>query len=114
MVGVQVVGTTKAGPRTGPVKVARVFARIALAAVGGYTIAALATALLSAALPLERSEAVTTATLVSFAIIAGVVVFVFALRSVRRAAAILLVMILALAASLWLAVSSALTAGGAL
>jgi hypothetical protein len=63
-----------------------VAARVLLAAFGGYGVAALATAFLSLTLPMVRSEAVATATLLSFAILAGAVVWVFAARSLTRAA----------------------------
>jgi hypothetical protein len=89
--------------RTRLVDGARVTGRVALATAGGYGIAALATALLSQTLPLTRSEAVTTATLLSFAIMAGVVVLVFAMRSLLRAAVTLLGAALLLGAGLGLA-----------
>jgi hypothetical protein len=52
--------------------------------VGGYAVAALATALLPRLLPMARSEAVMAATLLSFALYAGVVLWAFAARSSRR------------------------------
>lgn len=67
---------------------AAVAGRVVLATGGGYEVAALATALLSLILPMPRAEAVTTATLASFAIMVGIVVVVFAARSLWRAAAI--------------------------
>jgi hypothetical protein len=63
-----------------------VLGRVLLAAFGGYGVAALATAFLSLTLPMERSEAVATATLLSFAILAGAVIWVFAARTLARAA----------------------------
>ena len=92
---------------------AAILGRVVLAAGGGYAVAALGTALLSVTLPLPRSEAVTAATLLSFAILLGVVVLVFALRTLRQAAAAVLGAILVLAAGLWLAAGPLLTAGGA-
>jgi uncharacterized membrane protein YccF (DUF307 family) len=86
---------------------AKVAGRVALAVSGGYGIAALVTAFLSVALPLTRSEAVTTATLLSFAVMAGVVVLVFAMRSLLRATAAVLSVALVLGAGLWLAAASA-------
>lgn len=65
---------------------ARVAGRILLASLGGYALAAMATAFLSLTLPLERAEAVVAATLLSFAVIAGAVMFAFAARSLRFAA----------------------------
>ena len=59
-------------------RAAAVVGRTALAAGGGYAVAALATALLSLTLPLARAEAVSAATVSSFALMAGVVLYVFA------------------------------------
>jgi hypothetical protein len=61
--------------------------RIVLAALGGYAVAAVATAFLSLSMPLAQSEAVTAATLASFAVMALVVCWVFAARSLLVAAA---------------------------
>ncbi|GJE38388.1 iron transporter [Methylobacterium persicinum] len=77
--------------------------RVALAAVGGYGMAALATALAALALPLPRAEAVSAATQASFAVMAGAVVFVFAASSLGRAAVGLGGVAILLAAGLWLA-----------
>jgi hypothetical protein len=58
----------------------------ALAAIGGgYLLAAAATTVLSLILPLSRSEAVVTATLLSFLVYAGAVIGVFAARNAWRA-----------------------------
>ncbi|MBA9071571.1 hypothetical protein FHR71_005357 [Methylobacterium sp. RAS18] len=77
---------------------------VILAAGGGYGIASLATALLSLPLPLTRSEAVATATLISFALTAaGIVVLVFAMRTLQRATVTLAATVLALGGGLWLA-----------
>ncbi|AWN38159.1 iron transporter [Methylobacterium radiodurans] len=91
--------------RTGPTSVYRaaVLGRILLAAFGGYAVAALATGLLALVLPMSRSEAVTTATLLSFAVMVAVVVAVFAVRSVGRAAALVIGLATPLAGGLWLA-----------
>jgi len=104
---------TKASARPRWAAGAAIIGRVVLAAGGGYAVAALATALLSVTLPLPRAEAVTTATLLSFAILAGVAVVVFALRSLRRAGAVVLGLILALGAGLWLAAGPLIRAGGA-
>jgi hypothetical protein len=77
--------------------------RVVLAAVGGYAVAALATALGSVTLPLPRAEAVSAATLASFAVMAAAVIFVFAARSLGRAALGLGGVAALLAAGLWLA-----------
>ena len=82
-----------------------VAARVVLAVAGGYAVAAAATAFLSLTLPLVRSEAVAAATLASFAIMAGAVIWVFSARSLGRAALGLAVPGLLLAAGLWIALS---------
>lgn len=64
---------------------AGVAGRVLLAALGGYGVAALSTALLSLVLPLPRSEAVAAATLASFAVMVAVVVAVFAARTLTLA-----------------------------
>ncbi len=91
--------------RTGPGWRGRfaVAGRVALAAFGGYAVAALATALGAVALPLSRAEAVSTAMLASFAVMAGAIVFVFAAATLRRAALGLAGTAALLAAGLWLA-----------
>ncbi|KAB1070994.1 iron transporter [Methylobacterium planeticum] len=89
-------------PRSGLSYRAAVAGRVVLAALGGYGVAALCTALLSLTLPLVRSEAVTVATLASFAIMVGAVVYVFAARSLARAALGLGAVGLLLGGGLWL------------
>ena len=81
---------------------AGVAGRVALAVVGGYGLAALLTALLSLTLPLTPAEAVAAATLPSFAVMVGAVVFVFAARSLGRAALGLGALCLLLGGGLWL------------
>lgn len=89
--------------RTPPLRErASVAGRVLLAAGGGYGIASLATALLSLTLPLPRSEAVAAATLVSFALMAGIVVLVFALRTLLRASVAVGGTALVLGGTLWL------------
>lgn len=80
-----------------------VAARVGLAAFGGYALAGLATAFLSLTLPMVRSEAVATATLISFAILAGAVIWVFAARTLLRAALGLGLPIALVGLGLWLA-----------
>jgi hypothetical protein len=58
--------------------------RLVAAIVGGYALASLA-AIASLALPLQTTQAVITGQLVSFLVYAGAVVWVFAVRSARRA-----------------------------
>ncbi len=77
--------------------------RVLLAAVGGYTVAALATALLARLLPGSRAEAVSAATLVSFAIMAAMAIWVFAVRTIARAVVGLSLLAALLAGGLWLA-----------
>ncbi|KAB7783193.1 iron transporter [Methylorubrum populi] len=93
----RIPGRTRALERAG------VAGRVVLAAGGGYGVAALATALLSLTLPMARSEAVATATLLSFAVMAGIVVLVFATRTALRALLIVAGTALVLGALLWLA-----------
>ncbi|TXM90416.1 hypothetical protein FV219_22205 [Methylobacterium sp. WL122] len=78
--------TQQKDARRGPAYRLAVAGRIVLAVLGGYAVAALLTALLSLTLPLVRSEAVASATLVSFAVMVAVVVYVFAARTLGRAA----------------------------
>ncbi|HWX49389.1 MAG TPA: DUF3649 domain-containing protein [Roseomonas sp.] len=51
---------------------------------GGYALAALFAMVFSLALPMPRSEAVLTATMASFAVHAGTIVWAFAARGVLR------------------------------
>ncbi len=78
-------------------------ARLLLAVVGGYTVAALASGWLALALPGARAEAVSTATLASFAIMAAAVIWVFAARTLGRAALVMGLVATLLSAALWLA-----------
>lgn len=64
--------------------------RIIASLLGGYALAAL-TSLAALALPLPPSEAVFTGMLFSFLVYAGTAIWVFAVRSARRAWAGLLV-----------------------
>lgn len=83
-----------------------VAARAVLAIFGGYGVAAIATAYLSLVLPLDRSEAVATATLASFAIMAVAVIWVFAARTLGGAAIGLALPAIGLGGGLWLALAS--------
>lgn len=56
-----------------------------LAIVGGYAVAALACIVLARTLPLERIDASTIATILSFAVYAAVAVWSFAARDLSRA-----------------------------
>jgi hypothetical protein len=77
--------------------------RVLLAALGGYAVAALATAFLALSLPGPKAEAVSAATLASFAIMAAAIIWVFAARTLARAALVLGVAASALTFALWLA-----------
>lgn len=61
-----------------------VAARVLAAAPGGYLLVTLVTALLGLLLPGPRAEAVLTATMLSFALYAGVIVWAFAARSAAQ------------------------------
>lgn len=72
--------------------------RVAVAIVCGYALANIAGILLSYLLPMSKSDAVMTSILLSFAIYAGAIMWVFAVRSVRKACAGLIVPALILGA----------------
>ena len=74
--------------------------RIVAALFGGYALAALAS-VAAVALPVSRSEAVLTGMLLSFAVYAGAVIWVFAVRSAWRAWAGLVVGALPLGLAAW-------------
>jgi hypothetical protein len=59
--------------------------RTAAALLAGYALASASTALLSAVLPFDRVERVFTATLLSFAVWAGAVLYAFAAKTAWRA-----------------------------
>lgn len=74
--------------------------RIVAAMFGGYGLAALAS-VAALALPMSKPQAVLTGMLSSFAVFAGAVVWVFAVRSARRAWAGLLVAAVPLGLAAW-------------
>ena len=92
-------------PRTGPDRRGHfaVAGRVVLASIGGYGVAALATALGAVTLPLSRAEAVSASTMASFAVMAGAVVFVFAAATLRRVTLGIAGTAAFLTACLWLA-----------
>lgn len=92
-------------------RVGALVSRIVAAMLGGYAIAALASVAVLA-LPMDKSQAVITGMLASFAIYAGAVVWVFAVRSAWRAWAGLIVVAVPLALAAW-AVSAGVTGGAA-
>lgn len=75
--------------------------RVVAAILGGYAMAALASIACATLLPMARAEAVLTGMLLSFAIYAGTVVWVFAARSALRAWIGILVPMAILAAAAW-------------
>ncbi|GJD69873.1 hypothetical protein MMMDOFMJ_2812 [Methylobacterium gnaphalii] len=81
---------------------AAVAGRVVIATAGGYGIAALSTVFLSLTLPLTRSEAVGAATMLSFVVMVGIVVLVFAARTLLRATIIVAVIAALLGAGTWL------------
>ena len=62
-----------------------VAARVLAAIFGGYAVAALSATVLALYLPMLRIEAAVTATLASFGVYTGAVMWVFAARSAARA-----------------------------
>ena len=89
---------TRLPPRPELRRIGGILLRVLAGVFGGYGVTALATMLLSVSLPMSRSEAVVVATMASFAVHAGAVVWAFAVRSAWRAAG----GIAAAAAMLWL------------
>lgn len=79
-----------------------VLARTVAAIGGGYVLTSIAIALLALALPLPRADAVSIATLLSFAVYTGVILWVFATTSAWRAWGGVLVASAVLGAILWL------------
>jgi Protein of unknown function (DUF3649) len=79
-----------------------VASRAVAAILGGYVLTALATATIAVFLPLLPAEASLAATMLSFALYACIVLWVFATRSARRAWAGIALSALVLAALLWL------------
>jgi hypothetical protein len=83
-----------------------VASRACAAAIGGYVLTSLATAALSLLLPrllsIPRAEAVLTATLFSFVLYTGIVIWVFTTRSAARAWLVIGSVSLVLALSIWL------------
>jgi hypothetical protein len=81
-------------------RAAGIAARTVAAILGGYALAALVAIAAAVWLPLERSEAVLSGMLASFAVHAAAAIWVFAAASVARALSGLLLPIVALAALL--------------
>jgi len=81
-------------------KIGSLLSRILAAVLGGYALAALAS-VAALALPIDKPQAVLTGMLASFAIYAGAVVWVFAVRSALRAWAGLLIAAVPLLLAAW-------------
>ena len=81
-------------------RVGPLLSRIVAAMFGGYGLAALAS-VAALALPMSKPQAVLTGMLSSFAVFAGAVVWVFAVRSARRAWAGLMVAAVPLGLAAW-------------
>ena len=81
-------------------RVGPLVSRIVAAVLGGYALAALAS-VAALALPMSKPQAVLTGMLSSFAVYAGAVVWVFAVRSARRAWVGLLVAAVPLLLAAW-------------
>ncbi len=67
-----------------------VAARVLIAILGGYAVTAVCTALLARTLPVARLDATLWATILSFGVYAGLVVWTFAAPSALRAGSVLL------------------------
>lgn len=78
-----------------------VAARVLAATAGGYALTSLLTGVLGLLLPGPRAEAVLTATMLSFAALAAIVMWCFAASSARRVWAVLLTAIAICSAALW-------------
>ncbi len=85
-------------PRT--LKIGSLVSRIVAAVLGGYALAALAS-VAALALPIDKPQAVLTGMLASFAIYAGAVIWVFAVRSALRAWAGLVIAAVPLLLAAW-------------
>lgn len=81
-------------------RVGPLLSRVVAAVFGGYGLAALGS-VAALALPMEKTQAVITGMLASFAIYAGAVIWVFAVRSARRAWAGLLIVAVPLLLAAW-------------
>ena len=81
-------------------RVGPLLSRIVAAVFGGYGLAALGS-VAALALPMAKPQAVITGMLASFAIYAGAVIWVFAVRSARRAWAGLLIAAVPLLLAAW-------------
>jgi len=81
---------------------AAVASRALAAIVGGYVLTSSAVAAIAVYLPLASADATLTATLLSFAIYAGIVLWVFATQSAMRVWLIMAAAAVTLKALLWI------------
>ncbi|MCB5190923.1 DUF3649 domain-containing protein [Methylobacillus arboreus] len=79
-----------------------VASRILAAVVAGYALTSSASILLALLLPIPKAEAVLASTMLSFAVYAGVVIWVFQARSATRAWVGLLLPLAVLSLLCWL------------
>ncbi|WP_404809813.1 DUF3649 domain-containing protein [Methylobacillus caricis] len=79
-----------------------VASRIAAAVVAGYALASAVSILFALLLPVPRAEAVLASTMLSFAVYAGIVIWVFHARSATRAWIGLLVPLAVISLACWL------------
>ncbi|MGY1489093.1 DUF3649 domain-containing protein [Methylobacillus pratensis] len=79
-----------------------VASRIVAAVVAGYALASAVSILFALLLPVSRAEAVLASTMLSFAVYAGIVIWVFHARSATRAWIGLLVPLAVISLACWL------------
>lgn len=78
-----------------------IVARLIVAVVGGYILTSKVVAALALLLPFQRAEATVTATLLSFAIYAGIVLTVFATHGLWRAGTCMVLAIAIASVAVW-------------
>ncbi len=86
-----------------------VASRVLIAAVGGYALTSVATIFLALVWPLPKAQAVMAATMLSFALYAIVVIWVFSVGSAKRAWLGVLLPAIVLAGIDWFMLSGATT-----
>jgi len=79
-----------------------VASRVVAAALGGYALSSAATVLLALLWPAPQAQALLWASMLSFAVYTGAVIWVFTTRSASRAWAGMVIVTAALAALAWL------------
>lgn len=91
----------------------RVASRVLAAVVGGYALTSAGTVLLALAWPLPKAEAVMASTMLSFALYAGVLVWIFAVRCLCTVWLGLVIATAACTGLSWLLLSGPVMGGGA-